>query len=109
MKHALFTTLFLTVLTANAAESPYDKFSAKNNFTDKTSVKWIQVDNINVGCNIESRKRGLPEYNKPIDGCSFWDKTLFGNTCLIVTPKHVDYWTFGHELRHCFQGGFHKE
>lgn len=112
MKHALFTTLFLTALTATAtataAESPYDKFSAKNSLTDKTTVKWVQVDDIRAGCDKESKRRGFSGYPKPIEACSFWTTTIFGDSCLIMTSRTPDYWTFGHELRHCFQGSFHK-
>lgn len=108
MRYALFIISFLLFFTANAAESPYDKFTSKNNFTDKTTVKWVQSDNVLESCNIERRKRGFSDIKQQIDGCSTWDKTLFGNTCLIITPRKVTYWTFGHELRHCFQGAFHK-
>ena len=108
MRTVLLASMLLATFTTQAAESPYDKFSAKNNFADNSSVKWVQVDNIQEGCNAEARKRGFPDYKIAIDSCSFWHKSVFGNTCLIMTPRTVDYWTFGHELRHCFQGSFHK-
>jgi hypothetical protein len=109
MKHIVFG-LFLTIMSQSyAVESPYDKFSAKSNFTDKTTVKWVQVDNIRMGCDKESKRRGFAGYPKPIEGCSFWDTSIFGHSCLIMTPKRVDYWLLGHELRHCFFGSFHKD
>jgi hypothetical protein len=108
MRYTLFATLLLSTFTAVAEESPYDKFSAKNNIANNTNVEWVQVSDVRAGCDAESVKRGLPRYTTAVEGCSFWNKTLFGNTCLIITPITVDYWTFGHELRHCFQGKFHK-
>jgi len=108
MRLVLTAVLLTCSLSVVADESPYDKFSAKNNFTNGTKVTWIQVDNILKSCNAENVRRRLPQYNVPIDGCSFWDKSLFGNTCVIFTPKNTDYWTMGHELRHCFQGQFHE-
>lgn len=108
MKHVFFASLLLTSVIATAAESPYDKFTGKSNFTDSTQVKWIQVSNVLATCDKESKRRGFAGYKIPIDGCSFWDTTLFGHTCLIITPLTTDFWTLGHELRHCFQGSFHK-
>lgn len=108
MKPVLFATLFLTAFTSVAEESPYNKFSAKTNFTNRTTVEWVQVDGVRVGCDNESRKRGLPGYPNEVEACSFWYNSLFGNTCIIITPRTVSYWTIGHELRHCFQGRFHK-
>lgn len=110
MKYIIFTFFLIISSQSYAVESPYDKFSAKSNFTNQTTVEWVQVDNVRIGCDKESKSRGLPGYPKPVEACSFWNKTLFGgNTCLIITPKHVQYWTFGHELRHCFQGRFHND
>lgn len=108
MKHVLFAALLLATFTSAAEESPYDKFSAKNNFTKNTNVDWVQVDDVRVGCDNESKRRGLPGYPTEVEACSFWSNSFFGKTCLIITPRNVSYWTFGHELRHCFQGKFHK-
>ena len=108
MKHVFFAALLATSFIASAAETPYDKFSGTANFTDNTHVKWIQVPNVLATCDKESKARGFPGYNFAIDGCSFWDTTLQGNTCLIITPITTDFWTLGHEMRHCFQGSYHK-
>ena len=107
MKHVFFASLLATSVIASAAESPYDKFSGKANFTNSTSVKWIQVANVLDTCNTESKRRGFPEYKIAIDGCSFWDTNFLGHSCIIITPLTTDFWTLGHELRHCFQGRFH--
>jgi hypothetical protein len=108
MKNVVFASLMLSSLIASAEESPYDKFSGESNFTNKTTVTWKQVVDIQKECNIESKKRGYNGYNYSIEGCSFWDKDAFqGNVCYILTPLKTSFWTLGHELRHCFQGNFH--
>ena len=107
MKKALAVALMFSTSVA-IAETPMDMFTATNNMTDKTEVTWVQVDNIQATCESESKKRGFGGFGVPMEGCSFWDKKVTGHTCVIITQKKVNYWTLGHELRHCFQGAFHK-
>lgn len=109
MKRVLLAATFgLTTLAAHAVETPYDTFTGDANFTNKTKVTWKQVADIQKECNLESKKRGYNGYNYSIEGCSFWDVDTFQeNTCYILTRLNTSYWTFGHELRHCFQGSFH--
>jgi hypothetical protein len=90
-----------------AESSPYEKFLVDKNFTDKTTVTWRVVKNLNAECEKESIKRGHGGFKTPMEACSFWSKGLLGNNCLIITEKKVNYWTVGHEVRHCFQGSFH--
>ena len=59
MKYIIFTFFLIISSQSYAVESPYDKFSAKSNFTDKTTVKWVQVDNVRMGCDKESKRRGF--------------------------------------------------
>lgn len=91
-----------------ASESPYDKFSNDKNFTNKTSVEWITVPDIQATCDADNLKRTGKRFGFSVEACSHWDKSIFGNTCVIYTERKVSYWTLGHELRHCFQGFFHK-
>ena len=59
MKYIIFIFFLIISSQSYAVESPYDKFSAKSNFTDKTTVKWVQVDNIRMECDKESKRRGF--------------------------------------------------
>jgi len=106
MKKALVLLLFVS--NAWAVETPYDKFSNENNVTNSTTITWRTVDNVKAACDAENARRGFGPFqtgNKNMDACSFWDKK---DTCIIITAKNTDYWTVGHEMRHCFQGKFHK-
>jgi len=100
--------LFLMLLTSDASayeESPYDKFAADNNITNKTTVKWITIDgDITKACNKKNRERGLQPFTYKARACSHWSRSIFGDRCEIMTSRSVNYHTLGHELRHCFQG-----
>lgn len=106
MKRALLALLFVT--SPVGAETPMDTFTADNNQTNKITVTWIQANNIQAACNAESKKRGFKGFSKPMEACSFWTTRVTGDNCLIITKKTVNYWTMGHELRHCYQGEYHK-
>lgn len=108
------TKLFLFVLIAfpvavfSKDESPYYKFSAKKNFTKKTTITWEYVSkDIYKRCNEESKRLGQNGFAFNLDACSFWKENIFGNTCHIITLEKVSMWILVHEVRHCFQGGFH--
>jgi hypothetical protein len=107
MKKAIAVVVMLAV-TNVWAETPLDKFSADNNMTNKTTVTWVPVDNIRKTCEEQSKRRGFGGFGIPMEACTFWDKGITGNSCVIYTPRTVDYWIIGHEMRHCFQGSFHK-
>ena len=108
MKKAIAVVLALAFTNVYAYnETPYDKFSTNSNFTKEVKVVWVGVDNVRATCDAESKKRGLGGLNVPMEACSFWDKGFSGNTCTVFTPKKLDYWIIGHEMRHCFQGNFH--
>ena len=104
MKQALVLLLFVSNVWA---ETPYDKFSAEHNRTESSTITWRTAVNVKAACDAENFKRGFREFqtgNKKMDGCSFWDKK---DTCIVITATDTDYWTVGHEIRHCFQGKFH--
>ena len=87
------------------AESPTDRFPMSKNFTNKTTITVRAVDNVQAVCEVESKRRGLGGFGYGVDACSFWDRAT--TQCTIIVPNNVDYWTLGHEMRHCLQGGFH--
>lgn len=101
--------LLLILLPASvAADDPYAKFDATHNMTNNSDIEWKQVNNIQATCESESKKRGLGGFGFSVEACSFWDIKFFKNHCVIYTTKKVDLETLGHEIRHCFQGAFHK-
>lgn len=103
-----FLLLILILLPLSVvADNPYEKFDATRNMTNNTTVEWRQASNIQESCHKESIRRGLGGFKIKLEACSFWDKNLFSNRCLIITGKKTNLETLGHEIRHCFQGSFH--
>lgn len=53
-----------------------------------------------------SRITGIPvsATSRPM-ACAFWN--VRRSECTVVTPELTAYNYVGHELRHCFDGGFH--
>jgi hypothetical protein len=117
MKKALVLATLLS--TAAFAETPYDKFNViddatmnAKHFTLESKISWVFTENVNQLCESQAKKHGTKPFNvgnKKMDGCSFWYKDKEGaDMCVIITNVKTDYWTLGHEVRHCFHGGFHK-
>ena len=85
-------------------DDPFEKFNATNTITSQTLVIWKRVDNVIDGCNAESKRLGVAKIPYKMQACSFWTKS----TCTIITGKNKTQHSLGHELRHCFQGYWHK-
>ena len=66
-------------------------------------VSWLIAPNVQATCEAESKRRGLGGFGYGVAACSFWTAT----TCTIVTSKTPTQHELGHELRHCFEHGFH--
>ena len=85
-------------------DDPYENFSYNRNFTNNSFIRWVAVDNVQNVCDSESKKRGYGGISWSVKACSFYDN----NKCDIYTSKQLNMHTLGHEVRHCFQGDFHK-
>ena len=111
MKKALVILAVLVSTNAMAySEDPHQEFDMTSNMTNKTTITFRQVDNINAVCQSENIKRGFGKFPYKVVACSFWNgSSLLGsNECLVITSKTANFHTLGHEVRHCLQGNFHK-
>jgi hypothetical protein len=106
LKSVFLSLMLLTNLAF--AEDPNAMFDTSNNIVDLSKVKWIQVNDIQRKCDSESKKRGLGGFNVAVDACAFWQAGIFSDQCLIITKTKTSMAILGHEMRHCFQGAFHK-
>lgn len=71
----------------------------------EVKLTWEVVDNADETCRAEdARMRENPLH---ILGCAFWSKKD-PTVCRIITGKLTTHEALGHELRHCFEGKFHK-
>jgi hypothetical protein len=109
MKKISVLIILLICCQSYADETPYDKFSTAKNFTNQTIMLWDYVDDLQKACESKSREYGNSGFGYRIDACSFrFQNKSHQYVCHIITAKKVDMWTIGHEMRHCFQGEFHK-
>ncbi len=104
MKHTLLMLALASTSIIALAESPYDKFPADKSITTNSNIIWKSATNVQAACHAESLRRNLGGFHHAVEACSFWSK----DECTIITAKNVTYWAVGHEVRHCFQGEFHK-
>ena len=112
MKFALSLFLFLFLMGSPGwctTENPHAEFPARNNFTNSSTITWRYSKNIIAECNRESKLRGLGGFKYAVEACSFWTKVNGKDECTIITDPMPNFHTVGHEIRHCFQGNFHKE
>lgn len=104
-------TLFLLMAASTSVfattENPHQEFSTGKNNTNKSTITWRPVENVQAECDKESKRLGHGGFGYPVEACSFWEKTSFNNACTIISSKTVNFHTVGHEVRHCFQGNFH--
>lgn len=115
-KHVvIFLVPLLTSLGANAMleADAYSLYSTNKNQVNEVTIKWITVKEIQKSCEAESKRRGNGGFGFPLDACSFWDdkKDFSGKTkrtCQIYTSSKTNNDTLGHEVRHCYQGEYHK-
>lgn len=101
---ALLSSTAMAYESYDNAEVPFD---AAHNMTGQTTITWRTVDNVQKECEAESRRRGFNGFGYPLAACS-WQNHERGEECLIITSKHPNMHTLGHEMRHCFQGEWHK-
>jgi len=105
-RSAFLMIAFVCCNTAVAKDwdDPKAPFSVKNNFTDRSTIHWIAVDDVQKACEKESHNRGYGGFNIAVMACSFYK----GDQCTVITKKTTNMHTLGHEVRHCFQADWHK-
>ena len=108
MKYIILFLISMPVF-AKLEKSAYEKYSATESMTTVTKITWETVNNPEKICNeLRIKQTGKP-YTYKVDACSSWTKNLFNQyTCHIITGKSINNDILGHEVRHCFQGNFHK-
>jgi hypothetical protein len=96
----IFRFSLIAVLLAGCSTftaKPYEE-----RITEATVVTWLAVDDVEKECLKAGAKDPGPfQY---ILGCAIYNT----KSCRIMTAKTTSMETLGHELRHCFEGKFHK-
>jgi hypothetical protein len=95
----------VTIVGLDSKElEPFTPIPEKYRLMNKVVMEWKIVDNLKEACNAKSGSYIIK--NDSLLGCAVWfaDK----KECTIITTKKVSHMILGHEVRHCFEGHFHK-
>lgn len=107
------STLFMTgCQTMGGGVIPsaeYEKFTpkpAEKRIMKEVNLRWEVRDDVAQYC---ARSIGMGReqaYITPPVACAVWHAQR--QECVIVTGKETSHVALGHEVRHCFEGHFHK-
>lgn len=111
MKYIL--AMLLAVSTLAHADIAYQPINPERVERLETVLLTLKsVDNIRKACDAENMRRIGKPFGYDLQGCSFRDAIMVNGeptmTCLILVPKVTNMYIYGHELRHCYEGHWHK-
>ena len=69
-------------------------------------VRWEVRDNVAEVCGRAAKISSAQAWMTPPLACAMWN--VASKECVIITGKRVSHVELGHELRHCFEGNFHR-
>jgi len=98
-----YSYLLLLLLTgcANVSSDLFEAVSSEQRLTNKTVVTWELVDDIDTFC--KKRNDSIPK-DQTVLACAIPTKQY----CKIYTASATSMFALGHEIRHCFEGAWHK-
>jgi len=69
-------------------------------------VRWEVRENVAEVCGRAAKITAAQAWMTPPLACAMWN--VASKECVIITGKKVSHVELGHELRHCFEGNFHR-
>lgn len=69
-------------------------------------VRWEVRENVSEVCSRAAQLSPTQAWMTPPLACAMWN--VASKECVIITGKKVSHLELGHELRHCFEGNFHR-
>jgi hypothetical protein len=73
---------------------------------NEVKVRWEVRDNVAAVCSGAAKLSNTQAWMTPPVACAMWN--VASKECVIITGKQVSHVELGHELRHCFEGNFHR-
>ena len=73
---------------------------------NKVKVRWEVRENVSEVCGRAAKLSATQAWMTPPLACAMWN--VASKECVIITGKKVSHVELGHELRHCFEGNFHR-
>lgn len=109
MKALTFVILLfpITAFSVDIKDDPYEVFDMSKRMYDNVEVEIHTDSNISQRCENESHRRGFGGFPYKVYACTFWNEGG-RHKCTIYLPTNTNMHQLGHELRHCYQGSWHK-
>jgi Na+-transporting NADH:ubiquinone oxidoreductase subunit NqrA len=101
MIRAIVLSVMMVVAVSAQANPDYDQeFTAQKEY-EEMRITWVVVDDIVQACATLFHNK---PYNPSVVACS----QRSGIVCTIYTQRKLDLAILGHEIRHCYDGNWHK-
>jgi hypothetical protein len=85
---------------------PFNVKPANYRIMNQVRINWeVRADVAHFCAHAKSMGREQ-SYLTPPMGCAIWD--ILKGECTVVTGPVTSHVALGHELRHCFEGHFHR-
>ena len=104
-----------SVLTGCMATGPTLPVAELESFTpmpksarimNDVKVRWEVRENVAEFCGRAAKLTTAQAFFTPPIACAMWNVQT--KECVIITGQQVTHVALGHELRHCFEGSFHR-
>lgn len=102
----------MTVEQSDQAQHPtFSPLSPDQRIMNTVTIKWDVREDAAEFCAKSMRVRSLQPgrelaFTTPPMACAIW--YVPGKECTVITSKKVSHAVLGHEVRHCFEGHFHR-
>jgi hypothetical protein len=73
---------------------------------NEVKVRWEVRENVAAVCSGAAKLSPTTAWMTPPVACAMWNVAT--KECVIITGRQVSHVELGHELRHCFEGNFHR-
>ncbi len=98
-----------SVPTQNISSNEFNAFNAmptQNRIMNNVRIKWEIRDDVAQFCARAYQMGREQAYLTPPLACAMWDAVKA--ECTVVTGPVTTHVALGHEVRHCFEGHFHR-
>ena len=85
---------------------PSNVMPAQYRIMNQVRINWEVRDDVAHFCAHAKSMGREQSYLTPPMGCAIWD--ILKAECTVVTGPVTSHVALGHELRHCFEGHFHR-
>jgi hypothetical protein len=85
---------------------PFNAMPAQYRIMNQVRINWEVRDDVAHFCSHAKSMGREQSYLTPPMACAIWD--IPKAECTVVTGPLTSHVALGHELRHCFEGHFHR-